>query len=93
MKCKVTSFVENYTYNENFCRCPNGRTWEEHFIHWYKDMGTYINCYSSIKQSWDKITAYFKTNCPLIYETIKGTSMVVMFISKLKFLVLLFTFF
>ena len=59
----------NYIF---FYRCPAGRRWEKHFIHWYKDMGPYIHCYASIKQSWDKIITYFKVNCPVIYKTIKG---------------------
>ncbi|XP_054718207.1 F-box only protein 3-like [Uloborus diversus] len=51
--------------------CPIGRTWEQHFIHWYRDMGAYINCYVAIKHTWDKIIAFFKANCPQIYMTIK----------------------
>lgn len=52
--------------------CPIGKTWEEHFIHWYKDMGQYINCYAALKTAWDKISTYFKINCPQIYQTIKA---------------------
>ncbi|GBM45339.1 F-box only protein 3, partial [Araneus ventricosus] len=50
---------------------PYGRTWEEHFIHWYRDMGAYIHCYAHLKKTWDRILSYFKVNCPLIYQTIK----------------------
>ncbi|CAL1264356.1 unnamed protein product [Larinioides sclopetarius] len=50
---------------------PYGRTWEEHFIHWYRDMGSYIHCYAHLKKTWDRILSYFKVNCPLIYQTIK----------------------
>ncbi|GIY38379.1 f-box only protein 3 [Caerostris extrusa] len=50
---------------------PYGRKWEDHFIHWYRDMGAYINCYAHLKQTWDRIISYFKVNCPTIYKSIK----------------------
>ncbi|GFY61978.1 f-box only protein 3 [Trichonephila inaurata madagascariensis] len=50
---------------------PYNHTWEDLFIHWFRDMGAYIDCYAHMKQTWDRIISYFKINCPLIYQTIK----------------------
>lgn len=55
--------------------CPQGRTWEQHFIHWYMDMGLYIHCYAHLKKTWDKILAFFEKNCPLIFQTIQGKTL------------------
>ncbi|KFM69163.1 F-box only protein 3, partial [Stegodyphus mimosarum] len=52
--------------------CPLGRTWEEHFAYWYRDMGLYIDCYANLKRTWEKIVTFFKINCPQIYQTIKS---------------------
>ncbi|XP_015924855.1 F-box only protein 3 [Parasteatoda tepidariorum] len=76
---KLSGLTKQEKFWRNYCvkywlltECPEGQTWEDTFIKWFKDMGAYINYYKILKTAWDNIKNYYQLNNPQMYSTIMG---------------------
>ncbi|XP_052243166.1 F-box only protein 3-like [Dreissena polymorpha] len=47
--------------------CPDGLSWREHFVNWFRDFGKYKN-YVAIKTAWNQIEAFLKENCSRLHH-------------------------
>ncbi|ELU11977.1 hypothetical protein CAPTEDRAFT_144235 [Capitella teleta] len=52
-------------------KCTEGKTWKETFIHFYEDLGKYVDIYGSILKAWKQIEVYMEKNCPTIHKSIQ----------------------